>query len=252
MQSKFKHLVVSGCSFTHQPESAPGPFSWANLLAAWTGMQVHNLAIPGAGNDHVSRSIILYLEKNKLDPAETLVLPMWSGINRIDWLTDSASSRFSNEYPFNYQYDDYNELVLGGAWWNRVKPTPVIKALLDYSKYQSTQSLALHSWLAMKNLSNYLIVNKYSYCYTSFINYKRSGTGAELLVDFEEELAKLNISIDKDLWLPLGDDEYYGDWSRQHNFLESDNFHPKFPEANEGWVQTILIPHLLKRELLHE
>lgn len=252
MKSKFKHLVVSGCSFTHQPATAPGPFSWANLLAAWTGMQIHNLAIPGAGNDHVSRSIVLYLEKNRLAPNETLVLPMWSGINRIDWLTDSSASQFAKEYPFNYQYDDYNELVLGGAWWNAKRPTVLMKSLLEYSKYQSEHSLALHSWLAMESLSNYLKVNKYTYCYTSFINYSRTGTGAELLVNFDEELAKLNISLDKESWLPLANNEYYGDWSRHHNFLDFDNFHPKFPEANEGWTQTILMPHLLRKELLHE
>jgi hypothetical protein len=252
MKSKFKHLVTSGCSFTHQPEQTSRPFSWANLLADYTGMQIHNLAIPGAGNDHISQSIILYLKKNKIDPKETLVLPMWSGISRIDWITDSASSQFAKEYPFSYHYDNYNELVLGGAWWNVKKPSPIIKTLVEYSKYQSGHSLALRSWLAMENLSNYLIVNNYTYYYTSFINYKRTGTGAELLVNFDDELSDLNILLDKESWLPLYDNEYYGDWSRHHRLLDSDNFHPKFPEANEGWVQTILMPHLLRKDALHE
>jgi hypothetical protein len=251
IKSKFKHLVVSGCSFTHQPEPTPGPFSWANLLAEWTGMQIHNLAIPGAGNDHISKSIILYLEKNKLPAEDTVVIVMWSGINRIDWVTDAENSNFSNEYGFNYQYDNHNELTLGGAWWNKKNPTPLMKALIEYSKYQSIHSLSLNSWLAMQNLSNYLKVNKYTYCYTSFLNYRCIGQAADY-VDFNTELKKLNLSLDKEPWLPLDDDDYYGDWARKRNYLQPDNFHPKFPEANEGWTQEILIPELIKKNILYE
>jgi hypothetical protein len=251
IKSKFKHLVVSGCSFTHQTNRIPGHFSWANLLANWTGMQIHNLAISGVGNDHISRSIILYLEKNKLPPEDTLVIVMWSGINRIDWITDAKDSKFSKEYSFNYQYDDYNELVTGGAWWNTTMPTPLMKAIIDYSKYQSIHSLTLHSWLAMQNLSNYLKVNQYTHCYTSYLNYKSIGRAADY-VDFDTELKKLNLYLDKESWLPLDDNEYYGDWARKRKYLEGDSFHPKFPEATEGWLQEILIPELIKKNILYE
>jgi hypothetical protein len=252
MKSKFKHLVVSGCSFTHHTGRVPGHSTWANLLAEWTGMQIHNLAISGVGNDHISKSIILYLEKNKLPVEDTLVIAMWSGINRIDWITDAKNSNFSTEYSFDYQYDNYNELVVGGAWWNAKNPTPLIKTLVDYSKYQSIHSLTLHSWLAMQNLSNYLKVKEYTYCYTSFLNYKKHSFPSPHFADFDAELAKLNLSIDKDSWLPLNDDDYYGDWARKRKYLEDDHFHPRFPEATKGWLNEILIPTLKNKNILYE
>jgi hypothetical protein len=251
MKSRFKHLVVSGCSFTHHTGRISGHLSWANLLAEWTGMQIHNLAISGAGNDHISKSIILYLEKNKLPVEDTLVIVMWSGINRIDWVTDASLSNFSNEYSFNYQYDDHNELTLGGAWWNAKNPTPLIKAVIEYSKYQSIHSLTLQSWLAMQSLSNYLKVNKFAHCYTSFLNYRPIGQAADY-VDFVKELAKLNLSLDKEPWLPLNDDDYYGDWARKRKYLQPDHFHPRFPDATEGWLREILIPELTKKNILYE
>jgi hypothetical protein len=251
MKSRFKHLVVSGCSFTHHTGRISGHLSWANLLAEWSGMQIHNLAISGAGNDHISKSIILYLEKNKLPVEDTLVIVMWSGINRIDWVTDASLSNFSNEYSFNYQYDDHNELTLGGAWWNAKNPTPLIKAVIEYSKYQSIHSLTLQSWLAMQSLSNYLKVNKFAHCYTSFLNYRPIGQAADY-VDFDKELAKLNLSLDKEPWLPLNDDDYYGDWARKRKYLQPDHFHPRFPDATEGWLREILIPELTKKNILYE
>ena len=251
IKSKFKHLVVSGCSFTHHTGRIPGHSAWPNLLADWTGMQIHNLAISGVGNDHISRSIILYLEKNKLPVEDTLVMVMWSGINRIDWITDPKNSNFSTEYSFNYQYDDYNELVVGGAWWNAKNPTPLMKALIEYSKYQSIHTLTLHSWLAMQNLSNYLKVNKFTHFYTSFLNYRCIGQAADY-VDFDTELKKLNLSLDKEPWLPLNNDDYYGDWARKRKYLEDDHFHPRFPEATEGWLQEILIPQLINKDILYE
>ena len=82
VNSKFKKLVVSGCSFTHNNHH--DKCAWANLLADWSGMTIVNLATPGAGNEHIANSLILYLEKNKLDPSNTLVMAMWSGIDRND------------------------------------------------------------------------------------------------------------------------------------------------------------------------
>lgn len=252
MKSQYKNLIVSGCSFTHEPDLGY-PFSWANLLAYWTGMNIINLAIPGAGNDHISKSVILYLERNNLDPTETLILIMWSGAGRIDWITDKSLSNFKNEYSFAYSYDQYNELVVGGNWWGDKNPTHLKRTLIEYSKYQSDHSLALHSWIAIENLSNYLENNKFNYYYTSFLNYKRRNIkGDAMIVPFFEELKKLNLTLNLDKWLKFADNDYYGDWARENNFLAEDDFHPKYPDANEGWVKEILIPTLKDLKILYE
>ena len=90
INSRYKHLVVSGCSFTYEPMNEWYPFAWPSLLAEFTGMTIDNLAIPGAGNDHISKSLILFLEKKNYNPKDTLVLVMWSGITRIDWICDKT------------------------------------------------------------------------------------------------------------------------------------------------------------------
>lgn len=252
MKSQFKNLVVSGCSFTHEPNLGY-PFSWANILADWSGMNIYNLAVPGAGNDHISKSIILFLEKKKLDPLDTIVIVMWSGVGRIDWIVDKSLSNFANEYPFTYSYDQYNELMLGGNWWNSKNPTHLKNTLIEYSKYQSGHSMALHSWLAMENLSNYLKVNKFNYYYTSFLNYNtESIPGDAIIFSFFDKLKDLNLSLDLTNWLKIVGDDCFGDWARKNNFLAEDNFHPKYPQANEGWVKKILIPTLRDLKILYE
>ena len=252
MKSRFKNLVVSGCSFTHEPPNC-SPWSWANMCGDWTDMEVHNLTIPGAGNDHISKSIILYLEKNKFDPADTLVLAMWSGVGRIDWIADKSLSKFSNEYPFTYDYDNNNELVLGGNWWNTRGARPLLKTLIEYSKYQSESTFALHSWLAMKNLSNYLKANNFEYYFTSFVSYNNTNIKVDALtVNFFKELEKINLSIDQSDWLKLNDENYYGNWARERKFLDSDDFHPKYPKANEGWVKEVLLPLMVSMGILYD
>jgi hypothetical protein len=251
MKSKFKHLVVSGCSFTHDAGRG-GTASWADILANDTGMTIDNLAMPGAGNDHISKSIILHLEHNKFDPADTLVMAMWSGIGRIDWITDASMSHFKSEYPFSYYYDDFNELVLGGNWWNQRRPSHVMSTLIEYSKYQSDHSMALHSWMSMNNLSNYLTVNGYQHCYTSFINYQSNNLkGDAMKIDYFKQLDILGLVLDRSHWIKLDPTDYYGDFARKINALSTDDFHPRYPEATETWTRSVLIPALTKSNILY-
>jgi len=254
MKSKFKHLVVSGCSFTHQPTDQNYSFAWPNILAEDTGMQVHNLAIPGAGNSHISKSLVLFLEKNNFKPEETLVMAMWTSPSRIDWITGKELSNFDKCYPFIYDYDEFNELVLGGNWWNMQSPKPVQKALIEYSKFQTEQSLTLNSWLAMNQLSSYLEVKNYTYFYTSYISYEyKFSTNEPVLFDYISELKKIDLNLDTAKWLKLSSENYYGDWAKSRDFCDaSDQFHPKYPEANEGWTRQIVIPYLKDIGIIYE
>jgi hypothetical protein len=239
-RSKYKTLLVSGCSFTHN--NCEDHFAWANDLAVWTGMDIVNLAIPGAGNTHIANSIMLYIEQHQLDPAETLVMAMWSGVARIDWITDQSLSKFENSYPFAYNYDAHNELVLGGSWWQPKRRSHVEQTLVEYSKYQSTHSFALHSWLAMNNLSNYLKSHGFEHYYTAIIDNEHN---EELWVDYEQELTKLNLKLDKSNWIS----PCIGNYCQEHNMLQDDNFHPTM-QGHESWTQNILMPYLTEKNVL--
>lgn len=253
MKSKYKNLLVSGCSFTHEPNGDWYPFAWPSILAEKLSMSVTNLAIPGAGNDHISKSVILHIEKNNISPDDTLIMVMWSGVGRIDWITDAGLSNFRSQYPFSYNYDEYNELVLGGNWWNIKKPSHLIQTLIEYSKYQSSHSFTLNSWLAMENLSNYLKVKEFEYYYTSFVNYESNDIkGDAFICKYFDELNKLNLTLDKKNWLKLDATDYYGDWARKNNALDIDDFHPKYPEAQEGWIMQVLIPAMKELKILYD
>jgi len=242
LQSKYKTLLVSGCSFTHN--NCDGHFAWANDLAHWAGMRIVNLAIPGAGNTHIANSIMLYIEQHQLVPAETLVMAMWSGPARIDWITDQSLSKFKDSYPFTYNYDNHNELVLGGSWWQPKRRSHVENTLVEYSKYQSAHSFALHSWLAMSNLSNYLTVKGFEFYYSSITDIENS---EELWIDYANTLAELNLSLDKTKWLlPC-----IGNYSKELGLLQDDNFHPTM-QGHESWTKHVLIPYLIERNVLHD
>lgn len=238
----YKTLLVSGCSFTHNNGSTI--FSWPHILGKELGLEVINLSIPGAGNTHIANSIILALEKGNLDPATTLVMAMWSGIGRIDWIADNELSKFADTYPFNYNYDEFSELVVGGNWWNIKRPSPVQSALITYSKFQSEKSLALQSWLAMKNLYNYLKVNGFNYYCTSYLNIFADGkNGDAVTINYLKELENIKLKLDTEVWLPLDTDCYLGNYCRKKNLLHDDNFHPGW-EGHQVWIREILLPCL--------
>lgn len=240
---KFKNLLVSGCSFTHN-NGADHAFSWPHVLAQDLDLTVTNLSIPGAGNSHIANSIIIALEKSNLSPEDTLVMAMWSGIGRIDWITDNELSKFNNDYPFTYNYDEFNELVVGGNWWNIKRPSGVQSALINYSKYQSDKSLSLQSWLAMKNLYNYLKNRGFVYKCTSYLNIFINGINDDsITVNYQQELENLKLELDGDAWLPFDGDMYLGNYCQHNNYLWDDNFHPNW-EGQQKWTREVLLPML--------
>lgn len=247
-QSKFTDLIVSGCSFTHNNHESH--CTWGNTLAYWANMNITNLAVPGAGNAHIKNSIILHLEKHKPPTDSTLVIVIWSGPERIDWITDKHSSNFSNQHPFSYQYTDTNELVLSGSWWAKKIKTHLNKTLVDYSKYQSNSSLALQSWIYMQDLENYLKAHNYQYYFTSWFGYNGPVDQTNRWIDYDYELQKLGLERNQTHWLINQPENCLGNWSLVHpEFLWDDNFHVTW-QGHEAWLTEILIPELIKKNVL--
>jgi len=235
-ETRISQLIVSGCSFTHNNHDTH--VAWPNILEAWSDMQLTNLAVPGAGNTHIANSIILHLEKNKPNPSDTLVMVMWTGPERIDWITDKESSKFKDAYPFTYDYDDNNELVLGGAWWGNKPRSDVENLIIQYSKYQSDSSLALTSWLAMQSLTNYLEQNGYDYIYTSIADLD-GAEDANRWIQYTNELSEIGLSVDNPHWIQ----PFLYEHGKTNNVLMDDNFHVHW-QGHESWVTDVLVPRL--------
>jgi hypothetical protein len=250
-KSPYKKLLVSGCSFTHNNHHTP--CTWGNNLAEWAGLDIHNLGIPGAGNTHIANSIILWIEKHRPDPADVLIIVMWSGVERVDWITDSNLSKFKDIYPFTYNYSDSTELVLGGAWWRENNSTSLVeKTLKNYTKFQNEQSLALTSWLAMTQLTDYLKQRGYAFYYTAWQDLWCPGNGTDQWIDYGVALKKLNLTLDHGPWLWSNHNEYLGNWVKERNYtVGANDAHPS-RIGHEMWCRTVLVPELIKRNALYE
>jgi hypothetical protein len=96
-----KNLIVSGCSFTYNDVDT-APVTWPYYLRDLGGFdQVLDCSLPGAGNSHISDSLIWGLEIDQLDPAASLVIVMWSGHDRDDYI---CPNEHINNYPFRFNY----------------------------------------------------------------------------------------------------------------------------------------------------
>lgn len=239
VKSKYKHLIVSGCSFTHN--RLQESHAWANLLADWAGMTISNLANTAAGNGHIANSIMLHMSRYNYNPADTLVLVMWSDINRSDWIVDQKLNLQPNQYRKNY--DQYTEhYALGNESWG-----PDTSVINGFKKFQSNYSLALQSWLHMNNLSNYLETQNYNYYYTSFVDilwgkglYKES---------FLKLLKDLSLPLNLNRWI-LTQHDSLGEYAIRQDMMTDDN-HPTL-EGHETWVKTNLITKLLEKQELYD
>jgi hypothetical protein len=252
IESTYKKLLVSGCSFTHNNHHTP--CTWGNNLAVWANLDIHNLGIPGAGNTHINNSIILWIEKHRPDPADVLIIVMWTGVERVDWITDPKSSKFKEYYPFTYNYSDNTELVAGGSWWSAdriLQKTLVQKTLIEYTKFQNKQSLALSSWLSMTQLTDYLKQRGYTFYYTAGQDLWCPSDSTDRWIDYAVELEQLGLTLDPDPWLCFSHNEYLGNWVKEHNYLYDDGLHPSHI-GHEIWCQDVLIPKLIKQNALHE
>lgn len=252
MKSRYKHLVVSGCSFTtneHVPDKSD--WNWPNILAKDTGMIIHNLATAGAGNRHIAQSIIVYLEKNKLPMDETLVIAMWSGVGRIDF-TVSADLAPRDTYLWNYFYTPQCRLHQGGHWWNIRNPSLIDKTLIDFSKHQDDYTMALDTWMAMISLESYLKSQNVKYFFTSFLHFDSNRMYFDAAhVDLDQTLHAMGLQVDYSNWLKLAASDYYGDWCKQRQLLVSDGFHPGL-DGPQRWPREVLMPLLASLGILYD
>ena len=238
LKSNFKNLIVSGCSFTHNEHHTH--VTWSNTLAAWADMNITNLAVNGAGNQHIANSIILYLEKNKPVASESFILVMWSGLERVDWITDCLTHKDADFKKHTYYYDKFNELSIN----KRANPSHIVSTFNNFLKYQSQHSLTLTSWLSMMALTNYLKVNNYKFYYTAYYDIFSPARG-----NYENILKDLDLTLDKNHWLNLNTNEYLGNFVLEKNLVAEDGWHPTVT-GQETWTEQVLVPQLNKEMII--
>jgi len=161
-----KNLVVNGCSFTQGK-------SWAHYVnSSLTPSTYKNLAQGGAGNFYIANSTIDYLASAQLNPAETIVVIMWSGTGRKD-------IRLSGEWYYHLKQgyrccisnspDEY--YLFSGGLTNSWITNSSTKQIFEWAyKLADPVSLCKDSLSYIVNLESYLKANQYQYRFAGYVN----------------------------------------------------------------------------------
>lgn len=230
----FKNLIVSGCSFTHN-NSETCAVTWPYYLRDLGGFeQVLDTSLPGAGNFHISHSLIWALESDQPDPDQSLVIVMWSGNDRDDYITPSSNI---NNYPFDFKYSpDVLSAITGGSHPTSKGNTKT--SAKDFLAVKSLESRSVENYLYMTMTWNYLQNQGYRFLFLNFMDTKfpsRSGN-FEIQKYLPEPMQKRL----KEMMLDVTDPYSF---ALKNDLLWTDDFHPS-PDGHLNWTKNILIPKL--------
>lgn len=226
----YKYLVVGGCSFTNN-NSKEYCVSWPLYLRDLGNFQaVFNCAYPGSGNQHIHNSVMWELESvQELTPLNTLVVVMWSGWERDDFVVDAraVSPEYSNCEPYSYTKDVLSGLTGGiGGNSNLVFNIDVIK------KIKNDRSRALENFIHVNGLKHYLENRGFRYLFTEFCD-----ENLIMLDELDEPIKSSYINLTRKLTPTLGT------YNQDYLELSFDGVHPA-PDVHLKWTREILLPCL--------
>jgi hypothetical protein len=231
-----QNLIVSGCSFTYNDVDT-APVTWPYYLRDLGGFdQVLDCSLPGAGNSHISDSLIWGLEIEKPNPVNSLVIVMWSGHDRDDYI---CPKEHMNNYPFQFNYSKNVMSSITGGNALESNGNNISDGLKKLSMTKTLESRAIENYLYIVKTYQYLKSLNYKFLFLNFVN-TTEPVGGTNTFDIKKYLP--NPTKQKlDLMITEIDDPYH--FSVRHNFLGGDTFHP-IPFGHLRWTKKVLIPHL--------
>ena len=231
----FDNLVVGGCSFTYT-NPAQVPTTWPYYFRDLAGFnQVYSCAMPGAGNNFISQSMVWGLETKKLSPETTMVVVMWSGHDREDAIFSSDAVDKSANFVYNYTDNVCNGTTGGSGregdmtlhWWG----------YRDIHKYKSFESRAVENAIWKIQLKKYLNASGYKSIFVDFLDPSVPNRTENFdIVKFLPDTIKETYSSIMD----TVQDPY--SFSLKRMLISDDDFHPS-PDGNLAWTREILIPY---------
>jgi hypothetical protein len=228
---KIKNLVVSGCSFTFN-NSEHDLCSWPYYLRDLGNFkQVYDCSLPGAGNYHISQSLQWSLELEKLNPADTLVVIMWSGNDRDDFIF--SKSAIKSSYPFSVTY---TEKVQAGLSGHNEGGNIDIELARKIRNSKDKNSRSVENFLYVNSTWHYLKSNGYQFCFLNYANRSDINNDFEINnsipLHLRTEYSKMFLNV-----------ETLYNWSVKHDLISEDHFHPCI-DGHLKWTQQVLIPGL--------
>lgn len=222
----FKNLFVSGCSFTHNG-SEKYRVSWPYFLQSYANIdRLVSTAMTGAGNYHIANSLIWELEQQNPNPNDTLVVVMWSGIERDDAI---ISSEFLKDYPITIEYTDGVVAgISGGINGVGNYPSPV-------NQSKSIESRSVENFLYYTTTYHYLKSKGYRFVFLKYLDPAQPNRSGDFV---NVHQSKCDYMFD--------DIQTIYDFAIRNCMLWDDDFHPSV-KGHADWTREILLPHLVDK-----
>lgn len=227
---KYKNLLVSGCSFT-KDWGAGALRSWPHFVQQHYNFDtVINCALSGAGNKHIADSIVHQLEFNtELTPADTYVIVMWTGADRMDTLiADTYKNQFHNS---DHYY--YNDHIVTGTTGGIHRKQGVLGALYDV---KNQDILALETFINITNTYHYLRSRGYKFKFLTWRNIKLPAR--DHAFDWQELL-----DPPVDVTYMFTDILTVYEYCLRMEYMSKDDYHPT-AEGYQHWVDDVLCKEL--------
>jgi hypothetical protein len=234
----FKNLIVSGCSFTFNNHESIA-ISWPYYLRDMGGFdQVFDCSMPGAGNYHISNSLIWGLENDRPDPKNSLVIVMWSGNDRDDYI--GPVSQDNGYFPFKFHYSEKTiSGITGGS--NPVARGNTPDLFKKFTLCKTLESRAIENYLYISHTWHYLKSSGFKFMFLEFLKSDLPSRTSHF--DIKQYLP-VNVGKKLDSMMENITDPYT--WALKHNLLASDDFHPS-PDGQLSWSKNVLCPHMSQR-----
>jgi hypothetical protein len=240
IKSKFKNVLVSGCSFTFN-NSKTDACSWPYYLRELANIDIIDGSQSGAGNDHIFNSIINEIEVNEhINPRDTLVIIMWAGFSRVDFICEHDITKNwywnDNYYKFNDKFSTFS------LWPNSSNKYPdLFKLEQIYRKNIGFDAQIYASNLKIIALKNYLENKGFNYIFTQSLTNQDGATGIKGETVEEFEIPK---KLSKQVTSVVSNMVFLGNFADSIGSYEDDG-HPSH-EAHLQWTKKHLIPRMVK------
>lgn len=231
----YQNLLVGGCSFTYN-NSDEHIVTWPYYLRDLCDFDhVFDCSLPGAGNYHISQSIMWEIESNNFNPAETLIIIMWSGFKRDDAIIDS---NLLNNFPFTYNYTENTVSgITGGITSSSNVQDSSLRNLKDI---KSSESRAIENFLYINSLYNFLQNKNFNFLFLNYIDYDLPNlSGEENVVEHLPSHIRNRYQN-----LTCNEVENIYKFCLKNDLLDDDDFHPS-PYGHLVWTKKHLVPYLL-------
>ena len=245
------NVLISGCSFTHWPET-PGSdknICWpSHLQRLRPECKITNLAEPGAGNVYIANSVVRYVLENSGNV--DLVLVMWSGVSRLDFLTDLTEPswhRLFDNYGFYRRVETcpnaLGYIFSGGHYGPWIQNQDVQTLFKPMYRVSNDLSLAHVNLIEIIKCQSFLQASGIPYRFMSYVNYWHHGDYCSPNGDFGvlkyPELSPLINAIDWSNWIfqNSNKDGIY-EMAKSVEDYHGDQFHPG-ASTHRAWAELV-------------